>query len=317
MAARFRGLSRTSAAGAIGLIEVVGDVDAVLNSLGIPCVDAGGVRLCRVRSNSGPSIEAVVARWSDWCVHLMPHAGVEVMRRCAEAIMEAGAEETDEQRWSDDRVAREGIDGALQVAIARATSPLAVDVLIEHATRWRLGSPESSAEHAAALGRLMHEPLVIAWGPPNVGKSTLLNALAGDSLSIVADEPGTTRDHVGALIDLAGVVVRYVDTPGVRTDGGAIESEALSISEALVERADLVLWCRDAASERPRLPRTRGKVMEVDLRSDLGIVPESSCAVSALDGDSVRELAGEIREALVPRQALESASHWPFWRAID
>ncbi|QKK10189.1 MAG: GTP-binding protein [Planctomycetota bacterium] len=113
--------------------------------------------------------------------------------------------------------------------LSRAVSPRAVDLLLDQPARWAaqglpappLDTPSTSPELSRVLDRLVVPPLVVAIGPSNVGKSTLLNRLAGRPVAVTADEPGTTRDHVGSLVDLDGLIVRYVDTPGLqaRRDG--------------------------------------------------------------------------------------------------
>ena len=83
-------------------------------------------------------------------------------------------------------------------------------------------------------------PVVLA-GPPNAGKSSLLNALAGQNRAIVSDVPGTTRDAVEAWLDLDGWPVRLVDTAGLRETADAIEAEGVRRSAALIAEAAVVL----------------------------------------------------------------------------
>ena len=94
----------------------------------------------------------------------------------------------------------------------------------------------------ANRGRLIREGLQVAIvGAPNVGKSSLFNALAGASRAIVADQPGTTRDLVTEAIDLDGLRVTLVDTAGLRDSTDAIEAEGISRSHQAQAIADLVL----------------------------------------------------------------------------
>lgn len=323
MQARYQIQSRVGATGAVGLIEVRGDVDAALDAIGARGVAIGRVGLRRLSVSgppsraAGPGIEALVARWSEAHAHVMPHAGVEIMRSCERILERAGVRRAEGERAPViDRPTPVQMAELLNEALASAASPLAIDVLLRQPALWMSADArEVSDEHASALHRLIEPPLVVAWGPPNVGKSTLLNALASEEVSIVADEPGTTRDHVGVMLDLAGVVVRYVDTPGVRGGGGAVEFEAIEVAEEMVRRADLVLWCRDAGTDRPVLPRVTGIAMEVELRSDLGVRAGGGLAVSSRDAGSIQRLASAVREALVPREAIQSEHAWAFWRS--
>src|SRR5439155_15865530 len=91
-------------------------------------------------------------------------------------------------------------------------------------------------------GRLIRDGLQVAIvGRPNVGKSSLFNALVGASRAIVTDVPGTTRDLVTEVVDLEGLRVTLVDTAGLRPTSDAIEAEGVSRSKQSVAVADLVL----------------------------------------------------------------------------
>ena len=85
-------------------------------------------------------------------------------------------------------------------------------------------------------------------GAPNVGKSTLLNALVGDDRSIVADEAGTTRDYIEAHATIDGVLFRFVDTAGLREGAGTIEAEGIRRSREQALQADVVLVLTDGAN---------------------------------------------------------------------
>lgn len=182
-------------------------------------------------------------------------------------------------------------------------------------------TPGDPLADAGFLNRLISPPLVAAIGPPNIGKSTLLNALAGRSVAIVADEPGTTRDHVGATLDLGGLVVRYLDTPGRLEGAAGIDAEAIAIAESAVASADLVLSCGDPTTPPIPLPDSISAdttVIEVCLRGDLGepawdANPRPDLAVSVRDDRGMPELVRTIRDTLVPPAALADPRPWRFW----
>src|SRR5439155_5168990 len=91
-------------------------------------------------------------------------------------------------------------------------------------------------------GRLIREGLQVAIvGPPNVGKSSLFNALVGAPRAIVTDVPGTTRDLISETIDLDGLRVTLVDTAGLRDTSDVIESQGVSRSHGAADVADLIL----------------------------------------------------------------------------
>lgn len=302
---------------ALAIVQLDGDIDAALVALGIAPVAPGDVRL---RSIVGVDT-LVVARFTPGTALLFPHAGPAVVRRLHAALVAANCtpatEEPPCKRFPDGQTE---LDARLSDALARAASPLAIDVLLAQPLRhlWaaRDQSRLLSASESALLGRLIDPPLVVALGPPNIGKSSLLNALAGRGVSIVADEPGTTRDHVGVQLDLGGLVVRYVDTPGVHPVPGTAEGQVLAEAQAaaamVAAGADLILLCSDlTAGEVAGPPGV--EVVRVGLRSDLGPGPGPvDVRVSAYTGAGLVELVGLIRERLVPSRLLADPRAWVF-----
>ena len=98
-------------------------------------------------------------------------------------------------------------------------------------------------------GRLLQRgALVVLAGPPNAGKSSLLNALLEENRAIVSDIPGTTRDSIEAWIDLDGWPIRLVDTAGLRESADEVEGEGVKRAEDLIAKADVVLMLRGCES---------------------------------------------------------------------
>lgn len=95
-------------------------------------------------------------------------------------------------------------------------------------------------------GRVLREGVsVLILGRPNVGKSSLLNALLGEARAIVTDTPGTTRDVLEENLRLDGLPIKLIDTAGVRDSDDPIEREGVKRARAKVEQADLVLFVLD------------------------------------------------------------------------
>lgn len=96
-------------------------------------------------------------------------------------------------------------------------------------------------------GSLLRDGIqAVLIGEPNVGKSSLLNRLAGDEVAIVTDVPGTTRDAVREQIDIDGLPVHIIDTAGLRETEDAVERIGISRTWAQIEKADLALVVSDA-----------------------------------------------------------------------
>ena len=101
-------------------------------------------------------------------------------------------------------------------------------------------------ERRAARGRVVREGLVAAIvGRPNVGKSTLLNAILAEERAIVTPIPGTTRDTVEEVVEVEGIPVRVIDTAGLRPPTDAVEEEGVRRAARAIDRADLILLLLD------------------------------------------------------------------------
>ncbi len=136
-------------------------------------------------------------------------------------------------------------------------------------------------------GVRLREGLVFAiTGAPNVGKSSLLNALAGREAAIVSAAPGTTRDMIEVPIDLGGVPVTLVDTAGLRESTDPVEREGVRRARARASSADLAVDVIDAAA--PTAPRAG--MLTVANKCDLATPPSGLLAVSARTGEGLASL---------------------------
>ena len=137
-------------------------------------------------------------------------------------------------------------------------------------------------------------------GPPNVGKSSLLNRLAGREAAIVSDEAGTTRDVLEVRLDLAGVPVTLADTAGLRQGQGAVEKEGIRRGLARASSADLrlVMVAPDAQGRlEGDFELARSGDLKILNKSDRGIdgpLDEGLILISALSGEGIDELIAAL-----------------------
>jgi len=161
-------------------------------------------------------------------------------------------------------------------------------------------------------GERLREGLSVAIaGPPNAGKSTLLNRLARRDVAIVSPYAGTTRDIIEVHLDLGGFPVTLVDTAGVRESADPVEQEGVRRARERASMADLVLWVTDVSSDGPQRrsfpePLAAGECWLVENKIDLapGQTPQSSprrseCrfnySISAATGQGIDTLVAALR----------------------
>ncbi|MFL6764064.1 MAG: tRNA uridine-5-carboxymethylaminomethyl(34) synthesis GTPase MnmE [Sphingomicrobium sp.] len=139
---------------------------------------------------------------------------------------------------------------------------------------------------------LKHGVLVVVAGSPNTGKSSLINAIAGEERAIVTEIPGTTRDHIEVPLSLGGVPIRLTDTAGLREAEDRVEAIGVERAARLVEAADVLLWLGNPedAPQHPRLVKVHA-MADLAERSD---VPEGSLPVSSVTGEGLRPLLEEV-----------------------
>lgn len=152
-----------------------------------------------------------------------------------------------------------------------------------------------------SIERLKEGVRVVVAGPPNSGKSSLLNAIAGEERAIVTDIPGTTRDHIEVPLALDGVPLLLTDTAGLRDSADQIEMIGVARTARLIETSDILAWLGNP-DKIPAHPRTILVHSKADL-AERQSVPEGALAVSALSGQGLNELlqrVGVLARTLLP-----------------
>ena len=171
----------------------------------------------------------------------------------------------------------------------------------------------ASAAYGRAVREGAHVPIV---GRPNVGKSSLFNALVGEDRAIVTSIPGTTRDRVSEAIEIEGIRVRLSDTAGLREAGDAVEAIGVMLAEAAIDAGAVVVWVLDGsaslvAEDHVLAERLRNRRVLVALnKSDRGTRVDPTelatllghgaapVAVSALEGRGLEELRRALGQLL-------------------
>jgi tRNA modification GTPase len=149
--------------------------------------------------------------------------------------------------------------------------------------------------------RLRDGITIVVLGPPNVGKSSLVNALSGRDVAIVAPTPGTTRDALETRVIWGGVPVTLVDTAGLRDTADSIEAEGVRRARQRAREADLIVAVHEAGSSADRSPLTDHAcaVVQVasksDLVADLSLSAHGAILVSTRTGHGLPTLREHLQ----------------------
>jgi tRNA modification GTPase len=197
-------------------------------------------------------------------VEIHCHGGAEVVRLLLESLQHRGVEVCTWQEW-EARSGDEPLRAAAAVALTEARTVRTAAILLDQyhgafdqAVREIIaaldkedieyaGERLDELAHFADLGRHLTRPWrVVVAGPPNVGKSSLVNALAGYQRAVVSATPGTTRDVVTTEIAVDGWPIELADTAGLRDSGEVLELQGIAQARTAADAADLCLWLLDA-----------------------------------------------------------------------
>lgn len=270
--------------------------------------------------------DGIVARSSSCSAWVMPHGGP-YSCACLREWMRSRGAVIDESPSPRDAFpeAADATEAAALHLLARAASARAVPLLLAQSMRRRrVGTSwQPSTDDLSRSRRLMHwidPPCIVAVGQTNVGKSSLLNALAGRCIAIAFDAEGTTRDAVAAQLTLDGLVADWFDTPGIRDDADAVERAAHALLEPLRARADLVIEVSAPGKPCPPI-RTGGRNasrLRVCTHADRETARESAeskvadVCVSCTERTGLDALAVAVRRALIADADLVCEDPWVF-----
>lgn len=276
--------------------------------------------------------------WADESVVVTPlaedhfevhgHGGPAAVDRLLADLSRHGVTMVESSQWPGDAgqplLVREAESVMCHCTTVRMAA-IAADQVRGGTLRWaqaqleRLREPRDDADHTLArlrkrchrllrtaeLGTRLAEPFrVVLAGPPNVGKSSLINSVIGYERSITFDQPGTTRDVLHAETVIGGLPIRLSDTAGIRDAEATLESEGITRARQMAETADLVIWVGDP-DHRGDPPPLRGpmlrvfnKIDAVSLAAAADAITPDKLATSAVTGEGIETLNRRIADSL-------------------
>jgi tRNA modification GTPase len=289
----------------------------------------GRLRLGRIGAGRGDEVVAVVIAGDPPEVEIHCHGGPAAVALVVTALVDCGAERRQPGAWAR-HAAATAIEAEALVDLARAPTLRTAEILLEQAQGALAGAVrelmiliasnpvaalrdlEVLRRHAAIGVRMVTGWRVALAGRPNVGKSRLLNALAGYGRAIVDAAPGTTRDVVTVGTALDGWPVELADTAGLRDPEGPIEAAGIALARARQRAADLVVlvldrsepWTRDDQALVEAAGSAAATTLIVANKSDLPAawepMPGAMEVVSAEHGDGIEALISALARRVVP-----------------
>jgi tRNA modification GTPase len=214
-------------------------------------------------------------------------AETEAQRKQAQRLLH-GDFERKVDRWRDDLLYAAAL---IEATVDFADEDVPQDVWPEVTARLAAVQRDLQAELAGsyAAERVRHGFDVVLMGPPNVGKSTIINRLAGREAALTSSVPGTTRDVIEVRMDLHGLPVTFLDTAGLRDTDDALEAEGIRRARQRAAGADLRILVLDEPSRHWADDGMRAD-LRIASKADQGWRPEGWIAVSAHSGEGIDDL---------------------------
>jgi tRNA modification GTPase len=321
-----RGAVATVAVWGAGATDAVGALFSPASGRALSLAAVGRVVFGHWGSSAGE--ELVVCRRADDEIEIHCHGGEAAARLIVDSLVERACRPVGWTSWIRRQASDPFAVEALEV-LARSTTLRCAALLLDQ-YRGALGkelelclrllesADEASLDAArirlqsladrSLVGRHLVEPFhVVIAGQPNVGKSSLLNTLAGYQRSIVFDQPGTTRDVVTVRTAIDGWPVELSDTAGLRSSGDRLESAGVQLSLARMKAADLVILVFDASQpwqdSHNHLAEKWPDAVVVSNKADLILPPlpdRQGLFTSATARTGIDEIVNVVAGRLVP-----------------
>lgn len=311
-------------------LELVGRIAGPLTTHHLPLTSQH--RLVQLRGDIAEKVVVSIKRTHPvpW-VELHCHGGHEVVRYLLELFQSCGAQVCPWQQFLKDAL-ESPVQAKAAVALAHASTLRTAAILLDQyhgvfaAAVAKILEMLDQKDYELAQGQLrelvkycgvgrhLTEPWrVVLGGAPNVGKSSLLNALAGYQRAVVAASPGTTRDLVTVRLAFDGWPVELIDTAGQRETLEMLEQQGIEMAREAYATADLCLWVLDASAPPIWPPVNFQNVQLVINKVDLQAVwdwrtTENAWAVSTVTGEGLDELSVALARRLVPEPPLPGSA---------
>ena len=338
MTAAYASLLTPGGRSAIAVVAVAGDravatVDQYFRSAnGLPLKEQPVGRIVYGRWKQDQGEELVVCRRTDKIVEIHCHGGYQSAPQVLIALRESGCTHVDWPEWIQQKFTCR-LSAEAHIALTKTTTLRTAKILLDQfhgklRQAWDEVIAELSRNNLhlamdglramlqyAELGLHLTRPWsVVIAGLPNVGKSSLINALAGFQRAIVFDQPGTTRDVVTFATAVSGWPLELSDTAGMRCTTEAIESAGIELARDRLQVADLVLWVLDATEVARQKPLTlaseqakqlgfeleEARTITVVNKIDLVDWKKQGLGTSATTGLGIEDLLQDIATRIVP-----------------
>ncbi len=277
----------------------------------------GGIKNLELVLNKVISLGARVAEKGEFTRRAVLNGKMDLLQ--AQAVMELIEAKTEKSlRLSSKRLfgeaskelrkLREGIISVLSEIEAAIDFPYDVESPERHVLKEKISSLITEVERlldGCKKGKKLQDGFtVVISGKPNVGKSTLLNALLRYDRAIVSEVPGTTRDTIEEMIDFRGMPVRIIDTAGFRETDHSIEVAGIERTLEAIEKSDLVLFVFDASEELSNedlklleLTSEKSRMLVLN-KSDLPQKIDASYIKGICPRDDIVEISALLRQGI-------------------